>query len=160
MKRFLFQPYGKALVVGLALSGTLAVAQATPSGSTLPAPIVQAIGEIAAGLNLSPAQQAQFAIALAKTEQTVPQIRANHLALANAAKAELQNPVPDLAALANRKDATELANLGLRQIARAEWLKLYAMLSPGQVEALKPTLNAAMARIENAGSQFGLLPHP
>lgn len=131
---------------------------ATPPAnwSQLPAGLRTVLSDLYDALNLTPAQQAQFLKAVAATQVVIPQIQANHQTLIKDAQAELAKAVPDLAALATEKDNTELANLALRQSARAEWLNLYAMLSPDQVAVVKKTLNELITRLESLRQLFPL----
>lgn len=127
----------------------LPAAAVTPAQTpALPAAVKSRIESLKTELNLSPAQQLQFAKAVAKTQQVVPQIQANHKALLAATKSELEKDVPDLAALAVQKDNTELANLALRQSARAEWLSLYATLTPEQIAVVKTHIEEVLGKLE------------
>jgi len=141
----------KGLIVAIAatcLALSPAVAQSAAPLSQLPPVLRTFVGDLKEALNLTPPQQAQFALALARTEEVLPQIRAGHANMLAAARSELQKDIPDLAALAQEKDGTELANLALRQSARTEWLRLYAMLTPDQVAVLKQHLGTVLGRIE------------
>lgn len=108
--------------------------------SDLPGPVRATLVDLQQSLQLTPPQQRQFARALAATQEVLPQLRANHKAMFDATTNELEKAVPDLAALAVLRDDTVLADLALRQRARAEWLALYALLTPEQVAILREEL--------------------
>lgn len=153
--RFARQTFLSLITVSLAvlpIAGTQAANSAPPT--KLPPFVRTTIADLKSALNLTPPQQVQFAKAVAKTEQVVPQIRANHEALLAAIRGELEKEIPDLAALAVEKDNSELANMALRQSARAEWLNLYAMLTPEQVATLKVMLNQILSKLEAIGQVF------
>lgn len=142
------------LILAMSLSPAASSALAVPVAPTavgtgnLPPLLRTTLADLNASLNLTPAQRIQFAKALAKTQQVIPEMQANRQALVDEAKLELQKDIPDLAKLATDKDNMELANLALKQSARAEWLALYAMLTPDQVAILKNTLAQLLAKEE------------
>lgn len=142
--------------VGSSHATTNTTATPPANWSQLPAGLRTVLSDLYDALNLTPAQQAQFLKAVAATQVVIPQIQANHQTLIKDAQAELAKAVPDLAALTTEKDNTELANLALRQSARAEWLNLYAMLSPDQVAVVKKTLNELITRLESLRQLFPL----
>jgi hypothetical protein len=107
-----------------------------------------AISDLEADLALSPPQRTQFTRALARTEEVAQQIQSNREKLLAATRTELEKEVPDLAALADQRDDAALSHLALRQSARAEWLKLYGMLDPGQVAVVRQRLQTVLAKVE------------
>lgn len=140
------------------LAGTLIAlppAIAGTRGGDLPGPVRAALVDLQQSLQLTPPQQLQFARAMAATQDVLPQLRANHKAMLDATTNELEKAVPDLAALAVLRDDTVLADLALRQAARAEWLALYALLTPEQVALLREELKR---RVEQMDSLRAVLP--
>lgn len=109
-------------------------------GDDLPGPVRAALVDLQQSLQLTAPQQLQFARALAVTQEILPQLRAHHRTMLDATASELEKAVPDLAALAVLRDDTVLADLALRQTARAEWLAFYALLTPEQVALLRGEL--------------------
>lgn len=133
------------------LTGALLVlppAFAEPRSEEPSGPLQAALVELKSSLALTPAQQVQFARAIATTQEVLPQLRANHRAMLDATKAELAREVPDLSALAVQRDDTVLADLALRQRARAEWLDLYAQLTPEQIAILRAELQRRAEQAE------------
>jgi len=139
----------------LPAESTLAAPLSPPGSGVVLAVIESIASDLKQTLNLTPAQQLQFARAVAKTEDVVPQLIDNHEAMAAAARDEFDEAVPDLDALAVQRDDMVLENLALRQSARAEWLALYDMLSPEQVADLKGWIEARRARREGMRQLFG-----
>ncbi|WP_374341700.1 Spy/CpxP family protein refolding chaperone [Methyloversatilis sp.] len=133
----------------------LSPALAETRSSDLPGPVQAALLDLQKALQLTPQQQVQFTRALAVTREVMPQMRANHQALLEATKAELDKEVPDLATLAAQRDDNVLADLALRQRARAEWLALYALLTPEQVAVLRDELKR---RAEQMDALRAILP--
>lgn len=140
----LAKPALAALVVcGLALpmAPAHAAPSFTPGQGTIGIVIKSLAADLKARLDLTPPQQVQLARAVAVTQDVVPEMLDHHAALAEAARREFENPIPDLDGLAAQRDALVLDNLALRQRARAEWLALYHLLTPEQVAMLKEWLS-------------------
>jgi hypothetical protein len=104
-----------------------------------------AITKVEEKLNLTPVQKAQFDVALAATRAAFVSIEASHLELKVIAEKELAKTRPDLELLtAELDDAMDLNRIE-RQKARAEWLKLYPMLSDEQVAIVKAAMQEKVA---------------
>jgi hypothetical protein len=99
-------------------------------------------------LNLSPAQQAQFDAAETATQRVVIASVAAGAHLKAQMRVEFAKARPDLEALARLKDANDVALRPLHQGARAEWLKLYAILSDDQVAIVKAHLIETLGHLE------------
>ena len=106
-----------------------------------------AIDRIEGKLNLTPGQKAQFDVALEASKAAFLAIEASHESLKQFAQTELANTRPNLELLtAELDDAREVGKIE-RNKARAEWLKLYAMLSDEQVATIKEALQEKMALV-------------
>jgi len=138
------------MVCGLAfpMAPARAAPSFTPGQGTIGIVIKSLAAELEAQLDLTPPQRLQLVRAVAVTQDVVPELLDHHAALAEAARAEFENPIPDLDSLAAQRDALVLDNLALRQSARAEWLALYHMLTPEQVAVLKDWVAERRARGE------------
>jgi hypothetical protein len=134
MTRFLFRGALASLALLLSL-GALAS----------PFPRLDQFGR---SLDLSPAQQAQFDIAVGATQRAVFAMAANALHMKTQVTAEFAKVRPDLERLARLKDAGEAIIDPLRHAARAEWLRLYAMLSDEQVAKVKAHLQEHFDHLE------------
>jgi response regulator RpfG family c-di-GMP phosphodiesterase len=134
-----------AALVGLSMR---AQALATVEAPGLPSVIEQRLGSLQTDLLLSTEQQALFVKAHGSTIQSLAQIKHNHQQLMDQMKSTLAQSHPDLAALATERDRIETANRTLRQSTRADWLTLYASLSPAQVEVVKNRFLPLLGKIE------------
>jgi periplasmic protein CpxP/Spy len=99
-------------------------------------------------LDLSPAQQVQFDAAVAATQRTVVAAVMAGVQMKAQVQAEFAKARPDLDALAKLKDATEETLRPLHLAARAEWLKLYAMLSDEQAALVKEHVHETFDHLE------------
>ena len=106
-----------------------------------------AITKVERKLNLTAEQKEQFDVALAASKVAFLAIEANHKDLKQFAETELANARPNLEALSGEfDDAMEFGRNATRK-ARAEWLKLYAMLSDEQVAIVKEELREKVALV-------------
>jgi hypothetical protein len=122
----------------------LPLADAASPGAEVSFP---AIARIEQKLNLTADQKAQFEVALAASKTAFLAIEENHKELKAFAEQELANTRHDLELLAAElDDAMELGRVQ-RHNARAEWLKLYAMLSDDQVAVVKTALQEKIAMV-------------
>jgi hypothetical protein len=99
-----------------------------------------AITKVEHKLNLSPAQKAQFDVALNATRVAFAAIDTHHKELKAFAERELATARPNLELLAVEVDDTLDQGRIERHKAQVEWLKLYAMLSGEQVAIVKVAL--------------------
>lgn len=99
-------------------------------------------------LDLTPVQQAQFDAAVAATQRVVVAAALDGLLLKSMAQAELAKPRPDLEALARAREDSAARLKPLHDAARAEWLRLYALLGDDQVEIVKAFLEARLGHLE------------
>lgn len=106
-----------------------------------------AITKVERKLNLTTEQKAQFDVALAATKVAFVAIEASHKALKEFAETELANVRPNLDLVAVELDDAVDANRIDSRKARAEWLKLYAMLSDEQVATVKAALQDKIALV-------------
>jgi hypothetical protein len=106
-----------------------------------------AITKVERKLNLTPEQKEQFDVALAASKVAFLALEANHKELRQFAQKELANARPNLEALSGEfDDAMEFGRTATRK-ARAEWLKLYAMLSDEQVAVVRDALQEKIALV-------------
>jgi hypothetical protein len=127
--------------------GTLALLALFLSLGALASPFPR-LEQFGRSLNLTPAQQAQFDVAAAATQRVVFATVIAGMQLKSLVQSEFAKPRPDLDALARLKDANEENLRPLHRAARAEWLKLYAMLSEDQVATVKEHLREKLDHIE------------
>jgi hypothetical protein len=104
-----------------------------------------AITKVERKLNLTPAQKVQFDIALEASKSSFVAVEANHKELKQLADLELAKTRPDLEMLANELDESMEQIRVEKAKVRAEWLKLYAMLSDDQVAIVKAALKEKIA---------------
>ena len=124
-----------AFVAFAAFGATVAHAQVPGAGISFPM-----ITKVERQLNLTPEQRVQYDVALNATKAAFVSIEASHKALKEFAEIELANDRPNLdLVVAELDDAIDANRIDSRK-ARAEWLKLYAMLSAEQVAIVKSAL--------------------
>ena len=99
-------------------------------------------------LNLNPAQQAQFDVAAAATQRAVFSAALEGLAIKALLDGEFAKPRPDLEAIARAREASAARLKPLQDAARAEWLKLYALLGDDQVAIVKGFLEERLGHLE------------
>src|SRR3954452_16384480 len=83
-------------------------------------------------LNLNTSQQVAWDNAVAQSKAAHESARNNRQQVKAALTAELAKPEPDLGAVAALSDQVEQQNRTLRTNTRAQWLQVYATLSPDQ----------------------------
>lgn len=99
-------------------------------------------------LDLTAGQKVQFDTAVAATQRAVLAVALRGMALKLRAQAEFGKDRPDLAALAELREANAEATRPLREAARDEWLKLYGMLSNDQVAKVKAHLAEKLEQLD------------
>jgi hypothetical protein len=106
------------------------------------------LDQFSRSLDMTPAQQAQFDVAVVATQRVVAATVLAGIQMKAHVQMELAKPRPDLEALARLKDANEEKIRPLHLAARAEWLNLYAMLSDEQVATVKEHLKETLDHLE------------
>jgi Spy/CpxP family protein refolding chaperone len=146
-----------ALAIGLAGP---AAAIAAPSGFAPPAfaqgsagtavidRILATLESMKGELNLTPAQKLQFEYCVAQTRTLRTTAQGAAAVIKQTLDAELAKPQPDLALVAAVIDQQQAIMIAARHAARADWLQLYAMLSPDQQSVVGARLQKAWLRLE------------
>ena len=91
-------------------------------------------------LKLTPEQKEQYEMAVGATKRLMLGLTIAAMEAKDRLAAELAKPRPDFGSLAGLQDEILEQSKTLRREARAEWLKLYAMLDEAQVAELKDFL--------------------
>ena len=155
---------GAAITISLAGPAASAVAAPAPFGnpavaSALPAPgqfgsmladrLLANLESMKDEINLTPAQQFQLGNCLTQTKTLRTAAQGAAAIMKQTIDAELAKPQPDLALIAATSDAMQAQMIAARQAVRAEWLTLYAMLSPEQQTIVGARLEKAWLRLES-----------
>ena len=135
-----------AILMSAVLSGIAFGVSAQPHHGR--ADLGAVLQDIKSQLKLNTSQQQQWDNAMAQSQAARDTMRANLGQLKAALKAELANPVPDLAAVATVSDDIQQQNASLRKQARDAWLALYANFTTDQKQLVRDALNARMQRME------------
>ncbi len=106
------------------------------------------LDEFGKSLNLNPAQQAQFDVAAAATQRAVFAAAFEGMKVKALVQEEFAKPRPDLETLAQAREASAARLKPLHDAARAEWLKLYALLADDQVAIVKGFLEERLGHLE------------
>lgn len=141
--------WSRQIVMAAALAASTGVL-AQPAG-----PGMEAFGPhlaaIKAQLNLTAAQEAQWAAALAEGKRARESARGNLGRLRSAMAAELAKAEPDLASVAALSDSVQQENQALRRQARNQWLALYSGFSAAQKAVVREAMKARIDRFEEKG---------
>ena len=111
--------------------------------------LVGGILAVKASLNLDTSQQLAWDNAVAATKAARLAARDNAGHVHAAMQAELAKAEPDLAAVARLTDEVQAQNQAQRIAARAQWLNLYANLSPTQKATVRDVLVKRLAAKES-----------
>jgi hypothetical protein len=99
-------------------------------------------------LALTPDQKVQFDAAAAATQRALIAMGIRGIQMKLRMNAEFAKERPDLEALALLREANAEATRPLREAARDEWLRLYAMLSIEQVAKVKALVREKLDHLD------------
>lgn len=99
-------------------------------------------------LNLTPPQQAQFDVAVAATQRALVAAAFEGIRMKALVQDEFAKARPDLEAISRAREESAARLKPLHDAARAEWLKLYALLGDDQVEIVKGFLEERLGQLE------------
>ena len=146
-RRWLLAPLLAALVAP-------ATAQVPPGMPPIGLPYGNYFAAMKARLNMTPAQDAQYTVALKATVKANDAARKARTAAAEAAKAELAKAEPNFERLLNMREEFAELSANERKAAVSEWVRFTQMLNAEQKALVKSQLLDRVSRAENLREKF------
>ena len=146
-RRWLLAPLLAALVAP-------ATAQVPPGMPPIGLPYGNYFAAMKARLNMTPAQDAQYTVALTATVKANDAARKARTAAAEAAKAELAKAEPNFERLLNMREEFAELSANERKAAVSEWVRFTQMLNAEQKALVKSQLLDRVSRAENLREKF------
>lgn len=131
-----------------------ATAQVPPGMPPIGLPYGNYFAAMKARLNMTPAQDAQYTVALKATVKANDAARKARTAAAEAAKAELAKAEPNFERLLNMREEFAELSANERKAAVSEWVRFTQMLNAEQKALVKSQLLDRVSRAENLREKF------
>lgn len=138
----------------LAAATAPAMAQVPPGMPPVGLPYGNYFAAMKAKLNMTPAQDAQYTVALKATVKANDAARKARTAAADAAKAELARPEPNFERLLNMREEFSELSANERKVAISEWVRFTQMLNAEQKALVKGQLLDRVSRAEALREKF------
>lgn len=144
------------LIVAVMLGAVTApaAAQAPPGLPPVGMPYGNYFAPMKAKLKMTPAQDAQYTVALKATVKANDAARKARTAAAEAARTELAKAEPDFERLLNLPEEFSEFSTRERKAANAEWVRFTRMLSAEQTALVRSQLLDRVSRAENLREKF------
>ncbi len=138
----------------LAATAIPAAAQVPPGMPPVGLPYGNYFAAVKAKLNMTPAQDAQYTVALKATVKANEAARKARTAAADAAKAELAKPEPNFERLLSMREEFGELSANERKAAISEWVRFTQMLNAEQKALVKGQLLDRVSRAEALREKF------